>query len=169
MSRWSAVEERSIKAAEFALDLALQLYSLREQRGLSQAELAELVGTKQQAISRLENPMYERQSLAKLREIAEALNAYVDVTLVPEEKVNLYMEARYQPVLNEAPPVVVGEAVRHARSVSTEFVGESEGRGDEAQRFEVAAWDRTYQIGNWTIDEGADIEEMGASKRERAA
>lgn len=97
----SAAEERRIRAAEFDWDLAVQLSALREERGLTQAQLAERVGTHQQAISRLENPAYGRQSLSTLRQVASALGAFVDVAIVPDEKLEAYCEKRYIPLLEE--------------------------------------------------------------------
>lgn len=64
-----------------AWDVAVQLAGLREERGLSQKELAKLVGTSQQQISRLESPSYEGHSLSMLRRVAEALGASVRVSL----------------------------------------------------------------------------------------
>lgn len=95
--------DRAIKAAEFDWDLVLQLEALREQRGLSQAELAQKLGTRQQAISRLENPMYASHSLQMLRRVAEALNAYIDVVLVPQERLAQYARFHYRPVFEEEP------------------------------------------------------------------
>jgi len=41
------------EAADQAWDIALQLAALRQARGLTQRQVAELLGTKQQAIARL--------------------------------------------------------------------------------------------------------------------
>ena len=49
------------------------IYDLRTEAGLTQAQLAELVGTTQSAISRLEDTDYEGHSLSMLRKIARAL------------------------------------------------------------------------------------------------
>ena len=68
-----------------AWDVALQLAALREQAGLSQAQLAALLNTSQQQISRLESPGYEGHSLSMLRRVAKALNARVRVTLEPAD------------------------------------------------------------------------------------
>lgn len=46
----------------------------REEAGLSQAQLAKLVGTQQSVISRLEDADYEGHSLSMLQRIAKALN-----------------------------------------------------------------------------------------------
>lgn len=46
-----------------AWDVALQIAALRQQAGLSQKDLAKLLKTSQQQISRLESPGYEGHSL----------------------------------------------------------------------------------------------------------
>jgi transcriptional regulator with XRE-family HTH domain len=69
-----------------AWDVALQIAALREQAGLSQKELARLLKTSQQQISRLESPDYEGHSLANLRRVAEALHARVRVVFEPDAK-----------------------------------------------------------------------------------
>ena len=71
------------KLAGAAWDVALQIASLREQAGLSQRQLAGLLKTSQQQISRLESPGYEGHSLSMLRRVAEALHARVRVVLEP--------------------------------------------------------------------------------------
>jgi transcriptional regulator with XRE-family HTH domain len=70
------------KSAGEAWDIALQLTTLREEQGISQAELARRAGTTQQQISRLESPSYEGHSLSMLRRVAEALGSHVKVTLM---------------------------------------------------------------------------------------
>jgi len=72
------------KQAGEAWDVALQLAALREQAGLSQAELARKLKTTQQQISRLESPAYEGHSLSMLRRVAKALHARVRVVLERE-------------------------------------------------------------------------------------
>jgi len=66
------------------LNVAEQIYNLRTLAGLSQKELAELVGTTQSVISRLEDADYNGHSLAMLRKIGSALNQRVQVQFVPE-------------------------------------------------------------------------------------
>jgi transcriptional regulator with XRE-family HTH domain len=67
-------------------DVALQIVALRQQAGLSQKELAKLLKTSQQQISRLESPGYEGHSLSTLRRVAEALHARVRVVFEPVEE-----------------------------------------------------------------------------------
>ena len=64
-------------------DVALQLADLRKKSGISQRELARMVGTSQQQISRLESPSYEGHSLSMIRRVAEALGAAVRLKIEP--------------------------------------------------------------------------------------
>jgi transcriptional regulator with XRE-family HTH domain len=73
------------KSAGEAWDVALQIAALREQAGLSQKDLAKLLKTSQQQISRLESPGYEGHSLSMLRRVANALHARVRVVFEPTE------------------------------------------------------------------------------------
>jgi DNA-binding XRE family transcriptional regulator len=77
---------RHFKQAGEAWDVALQIAALREQAGLSQKDLAKLLNTSQQQISRLESPNYEGHSLSVLRRVAEVLHARVRVVFEPEGK-----------------------------------------------------------------------------------
>jgi ribosome-binding protein aMBF1 (putative translation factor) len=67
------------KQAGEAWDVALQIAALREQAGLSQKELAKMLKTSQQQVSRLESPRYEGHSLGMLRRVAKVLHANVRV------------------------------------------------------------------------------------------
>jgi len=66
--------ERFKRAGE-AWDVALKIAALRRKAGISQKDLAKLLKTSQQQISRLESPGYEGHSLSMLRRVAEALHA----------------------------------------------------------------------------------------------
>ena len=66
--------------------IAIEIASLREKRGMSQAELAKKIGTVQSAIARLENPNYGRASLPTLEKIANALDAKLDIRFIPEKR-----------------------------------------------------------------------------------
>src|SRR5438309_10265150 len=73
------------KSAGEAWDVALQIAALREKAGLSQKDLAKLLRTSQQQISRLESPGYEGHSLSMLRRVANALHARVRIVFEPTE------------------------------------------------------------------------------------
>ncbi len=65
-----------------ALRLAMKIAELRNQKGLSQQELAKLMGTSQQAISRIESGEYEGFTLKTLEKIAEATGMRVKIEFV---------------------------------------------------------------------------------------
>jgi ribosome-binding protein aMBF1 (putative translation factor) len=67
-------EEARINAA-----VAQLIYSARTKAGLSQADLAEKLGTKQSVISRLEDADYEGHSLSMLQRIAAALGQCLEI------------------------------------------------------------------------------------------
>ncbi|MFP3798724.1 helix-turn-helix domain-containing protein [Paraburkholderia sp. SIMBA_027] len=63
--------------------IATQIRLLRESAGLSQAEMAKKLGTRQSAIARLEDPDYGRQSLTVLHKIAQAFDVAAWIEFVP--------------------------------------------------------------------------------------
>jgi len=65
-----------------ALKLAMKIAELREKKGLSQQQLAKLMGTSQQAISRIESGGYEGFTLKTLEKIAEATGTRVRIEFV---------------------------------------------------------------------------------------
>lgn len=66
-------------------EVGRQIYGLRANAGLTQCELAKLVGTTSSVISRLEDADYKGHSLAMLRRIAEALHQRVEIRFLPLE------------------------------------------------------------------------------------
>ena len=65
-----------------ALKMAMKIAELREKKGLSQQQLAKLMGTSQQAISRIESGEYDGFTLKTLEKIAEATGMRVKVEFV---------------------------------------------------------------------------------------
>ena len=76
----AAVEEETINSRVASL-----LFDARSRAGLTQKELAKLVGTKQSVIARLESADYEGHSLSMLVRIAAALDNRLEINLVPRE------------------------------------------------------------------------------------
>ena len=66
--------------------VARKIAALREEAGLSQRQLAKLIGTTASVICRLENAEYEGHSLAMLNRIAAALNRRLEIRFVPVKK-----------------------------------------------------------------------------------
>lgn len=65
--------QRMYEEEKLNLLIGNMIYDAREEAGLSQAQLAKLVGTQQSVISRLEDADYEGHSLSMLQRIAKAL------------------------------------------------------------------------------------------------
>jgi ribosome-binding protein aMBF1 (putative translation factor) len=65
------------------VQVARMIYDSRIASGLTQRQLAELVGTQQSTIARLEDADYEGHSLRMLRRIADALDQRLEVRFVP--------------------------------------------------------------------------------------
>ena len=72
----------SLEEERANLDIACKIYDLRDKAGLTQKELAKLVGTTPSVISRLEDADYEGHSLSMLRRIAAALDRRVEIRFV---------------------------------------------------------------------------------------
>ena len=75
------VRMAALDAERTNAQIARMIYDLRTDAGLSQRELAELVGTTQSVISRLEDSDYAGHSLSMLSRIAKALNQRVTVAI----------------------------------------------------------------------------------------
>jgi transcriptional regulator with XRE-family HTH domain len=70
-------------AQEIATILPYQIREMRSARGLTQAQLGELTGMKQETISRLENPNDARLTIRTLLRIASGLDVALLVRFVP--------------------------------------------------------------------------------------
>jgi ribosome-binding protein aMBF1 (putative translation factor) len=64
-------------------EVARKIVELRTKAGLTQAQLAKMIGTTASVICRLEDADYEGHSLAMLRRIGAALNKRVEIRFVP--------------------------------------------------------------------------------------
>lgn len=77
-SRLKDLEE--VRASE---EIAHKIHELRTAAGLTQVQLAKLIGTTASVICRLEDADYEGHSLGMLRRIGAALNQRVEIRFVP--------------------------------------------------------------------------------------
>ncbi len=75
------IEEATLNAR-----VAEMIYEARTKAGLSQQTLADLVGTKQPVIARLEDANYQGHSLSMLARIAAALHRELDVRLLTPKR-----------------------------------------------------------------------------------
>ena len=74
---------KSLTACRANDEIARKIQALRTKAGLTQAQLAKLVGTTASVICRLEDADYEGHSIAMLRRIAAALNRRVEIRFLP--------------------------------------------------------------------------------------
>jgi ribosome-binding protein aMBF1 (putative translation factor) len=72
-----------IAAEKLNVYVAQMIFDSRKKAGLSQKQLADLIGTRQQVIARLEDADYEGHSLAMLQRIASALGRQLKLEMVP--------------------------------------------------------------------------------------
>lgn len=85
MGNDTALRETVVEATLNAR-VAQLIYQAREDAGLTQKALAELIGTKQPVIARLEDADYEGHSLSMLQKVAVALGKRLRISLAqPEE------------------------------------------------------------------------------------
>jgi transcriptional regulator with XRE-family HTH domain len=98
--------------------VATQIQVLREQRGLTQEELAELIGTKQPGVSRLENVNYYAWKTETLRKVAHALGVRLKISF--ETYGDLLMEcsafgrrALQRPKFEQDPGIYPAEAMSY--------------------------------------------------------
>jgi DNA-binding XRE family transcriptional regulator len=76
--RLAALEKEYLNAG-----IARAIYDLRTEAGLTQKQLAKLVGTQPSAISRLEDADYDGHSLSILRKIAAVFGGRIQIRFVP--------------------------------------------------------------------------------------
>lgn len=84
--RVSALQKEYLNAR-----LARAIYDLRTGAGLTQKQLADLVGTHASAISRLENADYGGHSLQMLQKIAAVFSGRIEIRFVPASKAQRYL------------------------------------------------------------------------------
>jgi transcriptional regulator with XRE-family HTH domain len=74
---------KNLEEARGNEEIARKIRDLRTAAGLTQTQLAKLVGTTASVICRLEDADYEGHSLAMLRRIGGALHQRVEIRFVP--------------------------------------------------------------------------------------
>ena len=78
-----AARLKNLEEARANEEVARKIHELRTAAGLTQTQLARLIGTTASVICRLEDADYKGHSLAMLRRIAGALNQRVEIRFVP--------------------------------------------------------------------------------------
>ena len=74
---------KNLEEARTNEEIARKIHELRTAAGLTQTQLAKLIGATASVICRLEDAEYEGHSLAMLRRIGAAMNQRVEIRFVP--------------------------------------------------------------------------------------
>ena len=89
-----ALKRKKVKAEYEALEpefkLLREMLKARQKAGLSQAEIAELMGTKAPAITRLESSLSSGKhspSIATIKRYADALGCHLEIQIVPNDSI----------------------------------------------------------------------------------
>jgi ribosome-binding protein aMBF1 (putative translation factor) len=77
--------QEMVKEASINAQVSLIIYDVRKQAGLTQRQLADLIGTTQSVIARLEDADYDGHSLSMLARIAAALDRKLEIKMLPKE------------------------------------------------------------------------------------
>jgi ribosome-binding protein aMBF1 (putative translation factor) len=77
--------QEMVKEASINAQISLIIYDVRKQAGLTQQQLADLIGTTQSVIARLEDADYDGHSLSMLARIAAALDRKLEIKMLPKE------------------------------------------------------------------------------------
>jgi transcriptional regulator with XRE-family HTH domain len=122
--RKAALQEERVNA-----EVARLIHEMRNAAGLSQQQLAELIGTTQSVISRLEDSDYEGRSLSLLERIATALNQKLTVVMTAREPEELEIREAFHRVV---------QMLRRSRGLSIEDLAEK----TKIDRTELVALER---------------------------
>ena len=75
--------QEELDKADRAWDIAFQVHDLRVKAGLTQTQLAKMVGTKQSNIARIESADYTGYTLKTLEKVTRALKAKLEIRIIP--------------------------------------------------------------------------------------
>ncbi len=123
--RRAALQEERVNA-----EVARLIHDIRIDAGLSQQQLAELIGTTQSVISRLEDSDYEGRSLSMLDRIAHALNQKLTVVMTAREPEAEEVREAFQRVI---------QMLRRSRGLTIDILAEK----TDIDRTELIALERS--------------------------
>jgi transcriptional regulator with XRE-family HTH domain len=94
-----AERKASLQTERVNADVAQMINDLRQEAGITQKELADLIGTTQSVICRLEDADYNGHSLSMLSRIAKALNKRLSVKIISEDEQRQTMRYVFREVI----------------------------------------------------------------------
>jgi len=84
---------QEIEKAKRALKIAHQIYQLRKQKGLTQKELAKMIGVSQSNIARIESADYNHYTMTTLYKVAVGLNVDLNIFITDHALTNKLITA----------------------------------------------------------------------------
>lgn len=129
IARAASVEQERVNA-----QVAQLIYDQRKAAGLSQRELAELIGTQQSVISRLESADYDGHSLTMLERIAHAVNRRLRVAMERTDAPEPGSPSPAQPESHSAEEGAAPTRALYAERASGERPAKTVREGDSTRR-----------------------------------
>ena len=80
--------QQMVRESSLNARVAQIIYNARKDANFTQQQLADLIGTTQSVIARLEDADYEGHSLSMLARIAAALNQRLEIKMLPQDVVS---------------------------------------------------------------------------------
>ena len=143
-NRLSSLETERVNA-----EVAKIIHDLRKDAGLNQKELADLIGTTQSAISRLEDADYEGHSLSILNRIAKAFNQRLTVLMrptEPEENTIRYVFQEIIKKLRQSHGLTVGKLAKKLDLDPGEIIAMERNNGYRPSPFTLFKLSQFYEI-----------------------
>lgn len=121
--------DRAYKEKQQKFRLALTIRKLRTEKGWSQADLANAIGTKQSAIARLENAEYPgKPNISTLEKIANALDVDLEINLAGEREVyingEIFKDISIADIPEKERSIFIKEAKKHKRELKEHIIWE---------------------------------------------
>ncbi len=121
--------DRAYKEKQQKFRLALTIRKLRTEKGWSQADLANAIGTKQSAIARLENAEYPgKPNISTLEKIANALDVDLEINLAGEREVyingEIFKDISIADIPEKERSIFIKEAKKHKRDLREHIIWE---------------------------------------------
>ncbi len=121
--------DRAYKEKQQKFRLALTIRKLRTEKGWSQADLANAIGTKQSAIARLENAEYPgKPNISTLEKIANALDVDLEINLAGEREVyingEIFKDISIADIPEKERSIFIKEAKKHKRELREHIIWE---------------------------------------------
>ncbi len=153
-------------------EVAQMIYDRRKKAGLTQKRLAELVGTTQSVISRLEDADYEGHSLTMLQRISDALDQHLSIQMRspdPEANIINFAFREIMCALRKRKGLTVDELAKKVDADRTEIIAIERHDGYQPNPLLIGKLSEFYDVPQQKLAELAGItSNMAPAVRKRA-